>query len=110
MKLVNLTKKTTLSYDLKEASSFIDRSLGLLRSSNPRSLLFRTRFGVHTFGLTEQVDIVVLDNNMRVAKLLKGLKPNRLFFWNPLFDTVIETTEGTIKRSKTEIGDSLKLV
>ncbi len=95
--------------DLKEAKSFTNRFLGLLRPSNPRSLLFRTRFGIHTFGLSVPIDVIVLDSKFRVVKLQSSLKPNQLFFWNPKYDTVIELPEGSIKKSDIKIGDKIEL-
>lgn len=95
--------------DLKEAKTFTDRFLGLLRPSNPRSLLFKTRFGIHTFGLKESIDIVVLDDKYNVVKLGEFIKPNRLFFWNPKYNLVLELPKGTIAKSHTKIGDILNL-
>lgn len=106
----NLTKKTTISSDLKEASSFPDQVLGLLNPANPRSLLFRTRFGIHTFGLKGPIDVLVLDSSWKVVKMSMSLKPNRLFFWSPLFPIVIELPENSIIDSKTAVGDWLSLI
>lgn len=108
MVVLNKTRKTTLTKNLKEAKSFMDSFFGLLRQSNPRSLLFKTRFGIHTFCLKVPIDVIVLDSKFRVVKLQESLKPNRLFFWNPKYNLVIELSEGTINKSKTQIKDSLK--
>ncbi len=109
MILKNLTKKTVISNDLKEATSFSDQVLGLLNPANPRSLLFRTRFGIHTFGLKNTIDVLVLDSRWKVVKICIGLKPNRLFFYNPLFPIVIELPRNSITNSKTAIGDILSI-
>lgn len=82
---------------------------GLLKKSNPRSLLFKTRFGIHTLGLKKAIDIIILDNNFRVVKLGISVKPNQFFFWNPKFSLVLELPEGTIKKTKTQIGDIVKI-
>lgn len=110
MEVINKSKRTTISRDTKVASSFSDKFLGLLKKSNPRSLLIKTRFGIHTFGLKSLIDVVVLDNNYEVVKLGLAIKPNRFFFWNPKFSCVLELPEFSIKNSKTEIGDKLELV
>ncbi len=106
-KILNLTKKTILSKDFKQANSFKDRSFGLLLSSNPRSLIFKTRFGLHTFFLKKAIDILVLRSDLTVVKLKKNLKPNKLFFWNPLYSLVIELPKNSIKTSKTSLGDKV---
>lgn len=108
MVLKNVTKNTILAKDLKEAKSALDLTLGLLRKSNPRSLLFRTNLGIHTFGLKEAIDVLVLDGNFRVVKLKQNLKPDFLFFWNPKYNLVLELPVGTIKKSKTTILDLIR--
>lgn len=110
MRLVNITKSTIISSDLKTASSLLDKIFGLLKANNPRSLLFKTRFGVHTLGLKEPIDILVLNKNLKVVKLREKVLPNRLFFWSPCFDQVIELPEHYIKKSLTEVGDYLEIV
>lgn len=105
----NVTNRTIVSLNCKFASSSLDRALGLLRKSNPRSLLIETRFGVHTFGLSIPIDVLVLDDERIVQSVKVGLKPNRTFFWNPKYSLILELPAGTIKKSKTEIGDKLEI-
>lgn len=109
MKVFNQTQKTYISNNLKTGKSFSDKLFGLLLTSNiGSSILFRTRFGIHTFGLKRIIEVIVLDNKLKVVKI-GTVKPNRTFFWNPLFSIVLEVPEGSIKKSKTKIGDILKL-
>ena len=105
MIILNKTKKTTISGAGKIVSSFLDKNLGLLKKSNPRSLLFKTRFGIHSFFLKESIDVVVLNKGCKVVKVYENLKPNRIFFWNPIYDTVLELPKGTIRKSKIAAGD-----
>ena len=107
MTLSNLTKKTILTRDLKHAKSFSDQILGLLKKSNPRFLLFYTNAGIHTFGLSDEIDVIVLGDDFKVKKLKKSLKPNSIFFWNPKYNCVIELPKGTIAASKTTLDDKL---
>src|SRR5688500_3601310 len=100
----NLTRKTVLVSDAKLAESFLDRNLGLLRKSNPRALIFKTRFGIHSFGLKEGIDILIVDGGLVVWKTIQ-LKPNSIIFWNPRYSTVIELPQNTVSRSKTKKGD-----
>lgn len=81
----------------------------MLRKSNPRSLLIETRFGIHTFGLKKQIDVLVLDERHTIQSIKVSLKPNRVFFWNPKYSLILELPAGTIKKSKTEIGDKLEI-
>lgn len=108
MILKNITKGTILATDLKIATSLPDKIAGLLKKSNPPSLLFKTRFGMHTFFLKNSIDILVMDNEY-IIKKASTIKPNRLFFYNLQYPYIIETHTGTIKKSKTEIGDKVSI-
>ena len=110
MILYNSTRKTTLSRDLKKALGFFDSVLGLLNSSNPCSMLFKTRFGIHTFFMKEAIDVLVMDKHFIVQKLRSSLKPFRAYFWNPIYPYVIELPSGTINKSRTSKGDLLRLI
>lgn len=105
----NQTKNSILATDTKVATSFLDQILGLHRKSNPRSLVFKTRFGIHTFFLKTSIDIIVLDSKNRVVKIKENLQPNRIFFWNPNYNTVIELPKDAISKSKTLLFDTLSL-
>lgn len=80
----------------------------MLKKSNIGGSMFRTRFGVHTFFMKSLIDVIVLDNNFKVVKIGTVL-PNCLFFWNPKYPWVLELPEGCVKKTKTEIGDYLKI-
>lgn len=108
MILKNESKQTIVTKNLKEAQSIIDKIFGLLRKSNPRSLLFKTRFGIHTFFLKEPIDVLVLNKNWLVAKTAT-VKPNRILIYNPTHEIVIELPNQSILKSNTEIGDKLQL-
>jgi uncharacterized protein len=109
MLIKNKSQNTILSTNAKFCRSLWDKSMGLLNPKNPRILVFKTRFGLHTFFLKEPIDVVVLNNEKEIVDLIEGLKPNQLFFWNPLYDLVIELPAGTISKSKTAVGDELKI-
>ncbi|EKD91269.1 MAG: hypothetical protein ACD_30C00031G0001, partial [uncultured bacterium] len=82
----NETLSLIISDDAKFAQGLLDRTFGLLRQSNPRTLIFKTRFGVHTFGLKKPIDVLVINHQNKVIVLKSNLKPNRLFFWNPRYN------------------------
>lgn len=106
--LIKDTNKVICS-DLKYCESFTDRMFGLLNKSNPRNLLFKTRFGIHTLLQPAAIDIVILDSEYRIKKFHKDLKPNRLFFWNPLYSLVLELPAGTVNRFQLKKGQTLKI-
>lgn len=109
MVLRNVSKKTILASDIKRARSLADKTLGLLKKTNPRSMIFETRFGIHTFFMVGSIDVLVLDSKYRVRQIKKSLKPNKIFIYWPKFPFVVELPEGITEKSKTETGDVLKI-
>lgn len=95
--------------DLKSAESLKDRLFGLLLKSNPRNLLFKTRFGIHTFFLKKPIDILILDKEFKIVRVKQSLKPNRFFFWDFKYDFVIELEQGTITKFKLKSNIELQI-
>ena len=81
---------------------------GLLGENEAKTVVFDTRFGIHTFFLKFPIDLLVLDDN-GVVKLARTVKPNRIAFWNISFKTVIELPLGTLHKTRTKIGDIVAL-
>lgn len=108
MQLINISRNTILSENLKQAKTLVDKTFGLHIKQNPRSLLLKTRFGVHTFFLKGKIDIIVLNSSSKVVKA-KTVSPNTVFIYNPLYSYVLELPFKTIKKSKTRVGDQLFL-
>ncbi len=106
--LKNLTKKSTVSKNIEVADGFWQRTVGLIGKEG-RTLTFHTRFGIHTFGMKSPMDVLILDDKMKVVSLKKNFKPNRIFLWNPRYKIVVETKNGAIDKSKTGLGDMLKI-
>lgn len=109
MILRNLKNNQVVCEDLKVCRSFWDRFLGLINPKNPRNLMFKTRYGLHTFFLNDEVDIVVLNKKKQVVKLKNNLKPWRMFFWNPDYINVLELEAGSILKYRIGIGDTLSI-
>ena len=109
MEILNKSKNTALSIDAKLAKGFFDRVFGLLNKNNPRSMIFNTHFGIHTFGLPEPIDVLILDSSSRVVKLGKEIRPNNMFLYNPIHSVVIELPAGTIEKSNTRLNDKINL-
>lgn len=99
-----------ITLQVKQAVSFKQRAFGLLLYKKPVPMIFKTRFGIHTFGMRYPIDIVILDNQQYVVKLKKSLQPNRIYIWPPLFDTVIELPKGTIEEKHIENGTHVTLI
>ena len=95
-----------INLKVKIAKSLYDKMFGMILRRNRDGLIFKTRFGIHTFFMKKPIDLLISDNNKKV-RLIKKIMPNRIFIWNPKFDTVIELPEGSIKKLNIEVGDFL---
>ena len=92
-----------------ELKSFDQKSKGLIGAEKARAVFFKTHFGIHTFGVKFPIDIVILDKGNRVVQIKKGLKPNRIFFWNPKFEKVLELPVGEIEKKGIKKGEIINL-
>ncbi|MCX6793584.1 MAG: DUF192 domain-containing protein [Candidatus Gottesmanbacteria bacterium] len=98
-----------VTLSVKILRSFQEKSKGLIGANPVYPVYFTTRWGIHTFGVLLPIDILILDNNNRVVTLCRGLAPNRVFFWNPKYDKVVELPPGTIVKKNIAAGSIIKL-
>ena len=103
----NLTQNTILAkqYSFKKGFGKIK---GLLGKNEAEAIVFKTRFGIHTFFLNFPIDLLILDDKGMI-KLAKTVKPNRIVFWNIRFKTVIELPFNTLRQTKTKVCDAITL-
>jgi uncharacterized membrane protein (UPF0127 family) len=83
---------------------------GLIGTDTVTPVYFRTRWGIHTFGVRFPIDIVILDATSHIAAIRPSLPPNRCYLWNPLHDTVLELPVGSIGRFSLHIGDPVVIL
>lgn len=107
-------KKGAILADRGEvAKDFTSRGLGLLgRKEFPSgSGLFLTPCSsVHMFFMKFPIDLVYVDKNMRVVKIVRNLKPWRISFGGFKARSVFEFPSGTINDQNVEIGDIIEIV
>ena len=109
MKVINKTRQTTLAENIIIPQSLLEQSLGLLQYKTPVAMLLKTHLGIHTFWMKYPIDVLILDRKNHVVAMKKNMKSNRIFLWNPKCETVLELPAGTIKKTKTENGDTILL-
>ena len=103
----NSTSHKVLSKNALIASSFYERLLGLLNPKNPRHIVIKTHFGIHTIFMQSPIDILLLNKENKIVKKKENFKPYRLFLYNPRFSIVIEMPEGSIKKNHIHINDKI---
>lgn len=103
----NITKNSILAkkFSFKKG---LGKIKGLLGKNEAETIVFETRFGIHTFFLRFPIDLIILDDK-NVVKVAKTISPNKIVVWNIRFKTVIELPSSTLKKTHTQPGDVLAL-
>ena len=109
MKVFNLTKKTAAG-DVVWANSFPARLFGLLLTSpGERGIWLLPCNSVHTLGMRWPLDILFLDKELKVLKLMHKVKPLTFFASCAKAYSVLEFFSGKWDSSKIQLGDCLEL-
>jgi uncharacterized protein len=93
----------------KHLSSFTETARGLMFQKKITPVYFETKFGVHTFFVKYPIDVVILDAGGIIQKMRPGLKPFRLFFWNPKWHRVLELPHNTIRHKHLKVGTKISV-
>lgn len=94
---------------VKLLKSIREKTFGLLLFDSILPVLFKTRFGIHTLGMSLPIDVIILNKDNVVVKMKENLLPNRIFVWPLQFNTVIELPANYIRKQNIKIGDKLEL-
>lgn len=112
MPVINLTKQTWLATKVRKADNFLTRLIGLLKRTHlgpEEALWLMPSKGIHTIGMKFPIDVVFLNKDHQVLGLMSGLVPYRVSAVHLRGYSVLELPNGTIKKSRTEIGDKLEI-
>jgi hypothetical protein len=93
------------------ANTALTRLRGLIgrRGLAPgEALWLRPSSGVHTIGLRFAIDVVFLDRELRVVKLIENLRPFRLALPHLRAASVLEMSAHSIARLGLRVGDRLR--
>lgn len=110
LRVSNLTRNTLLATRMEVAESVAQRNKGLLGReslSTGEGLWIRPCNSVHTFWMAFPIDLVYLDRKQRIKKLVSDVRPWRMSAC--LFaHSILELPSGTIRATRTELGDRLE--
>ncbi len=110
MKVVNLSRSVTLVDSGRLATSYWERTRGLLFRpplAEGEGLLLRPCQAVHTFLMSFPIDVLFLDKHNRVVHLIHAMPPNRASRFVRRAHSTLELPAGTIARTATQVGDLL---
>ena len=109
MTIKNKTKKTVLASNACFITTEKERIKGLIGEKKSKTIVFETRFGIHTFFMKFPIDVSILNESNEVVALKGEMKPNRIFVWNPKHKLVTELPTGTLRKTQTEVGDKITM-
>ena len=107
MKVFNKSGNVFLG-EVRVATGFFDRVIGLMFSHNASGgLLIQPCNSIHTFFMNYSLDVAFLDEQYRVVKLLRNLRPWRISSICFKSKMVLEMEVGAM--SSVQLGDTLCL-
>lgn len=112
MPVINLTKQTWLATKVRKADNFLTRLVGLLKRTHlgpEEALWLMPSKGIHTIGMKFPIDVVFLTKDNQVVGLMSGLPPYRISAIHFRGYSVLELPNGTIRKSRTELGDQFEI-
>ncbi len=112
-RLADRTRGTIVAERVTRARGPIARTVGLLgRRELPvgHGLWLDPCNGVHTLGMRFPVDILILDANLCVLKIVDALPPNRLLPGVRGGRSTVELPAGSLAAAGVAVGDEMELI
>ena len=111
MKVLNTTKGTLLADKAIFAEILWKRLVGLLGRKGlcrGEALVIRPCSGIHTFFMRFPIDVIFLDRDSRVRKVIRGMQPFRLSSLVLGAREAVELPSGVVASTRTEAGDLIE--
>jgi uncharacterized membrane protein (UPF0127 family) len=109
--VVNTSRGTTVGDTIELADTSMTRMFGLLGRRGLDAgggLWIKPSSGVHTFFMAFKIDVIGLDQNLKVIKLWRCMPPFRVTSVSLKLKSVLELPCGQIDQSGVQIGDQLE--
>lgn len=110
MAIYNVTKGIQLTQKVALADNVLARSAGLLGTTQPdpdKALYLVPCKAVHTYGMKYSLDLVFLDTQGKVVKVVENLRPNQMTSLVPGANCALEFSPNTLAAGTIEVGDEL---
>jgi uncharacterized protein len=95
------------------AQTFLKRLIGLTGRSkmiDGNGLYFPSCRSIHSFFMKFSIDVLFLDKEMHITKIVSCLKPNRLAFSPLQTRHTLELSCGALEKLQIKVGDAIKLI
>ncbi len=111
MKFYNVTNQCLID-EIQKADDFFSKSKGLLFAhpdQKNHALWMVPCQMIHTVGMRWPLDIIFLNRQLRVLKVVKNVGPFHLFVGCPGAHSVLEFFSGCWDASKIQVGNQLQI-
>ena len=112
MKIINLNKNSILAEEILLADNFLTRLRGLLGFkcfNKNQAMVLRPCNSVHTFFMHFSIDVLFVDKDNKVVKIVRNMKPFKATMICLKSKFVIEFPVGVVDSTKSSIGDILQI-
>lgn len=112
MKIKRMGDTLIIADEVKVAETFLDRLVGLMFKSEMvgfNALLIKDCRSIHTFFMKYDIDVVFLDREMKVKKIIRKMRPWRMSWIYFTSSQVLEMRAGELSVELSE-GDKLEVV
>jgi hypothetical protein len=114
MKIYHRATGRCLAEKVALANTFFKRLRGLMfrrrRLAPAEALWLRPTSGVHTFWMLFAIDVIFLDRELRIVKLVENMRPFRVTRPHLAARSALEMSAHTISRAALKVGDQLEVV
>ena len=107
----NLTTNEIIADKVRIANDFKSRSIGLLNRSSlgaGEGLLIKPCNAIHTFFMKFPIDVLFLDSNGKIVKIVRSLKPWKLCVPVIKGYMTLEIPDNSIDKINVKIGDLIE--
>ena len=112
MHIKNATKKSIIAKNAELCRNIFTKSFGLMFSIKPKPLIFIFKkekiIPLHMLFVFYPIDILFLNKNKAVVEIKESLRPFSFYTPKKKALYIIELPQGTIKKTKTAVGDKIK--
>lgn len=98
---------------VESARTFSRRLIGLMGRStilDEQGLYIPGCKSIHTFGMKFAIDVLFLDKEMKITKIVSRLKPYRMAFAPFSTRDTLELASGVLKPHDLNVGDKIALI
>jgi len=110
---INVTTQKELGKSISKAVTFFQRTRGLLgrkKIKEGEGLYIPECRSIHTFFMMFTIDVVFIDGDNRITRVVPGLVPFRIAFGPRNTAGVVELSAGTLKDNRCVAGDKISFI